>query len=304
MKKYDIIIVGAGPAGLTAGIYAGRTSKKTLLLDKDMAGGVARKVPLMENYPGFDIISGMVLIEKIRAQTLKNAEISELETINDIIKLDKDEYNFKIITGKEEYLTKAIILATGSKYKKLNIEGEKEFLGKGVSYCATCDGMFFKEKDVAIIGGGNSALQEAIYLNDLGCNVTIVHRRDKFRADKYLQEKIKELNINIIYNSIPLKIEGENLLNSITLRDNKNKEFKLKVDGVFVAIGSTPQVELAKILNVSLDKNNYIITDKNQKTNIEFVYSAGDVTGGVKQWIVASGEGAISAISAYNDLEI
>ncbi|MCC7554437.1 MAG: FAD-dependent oxidoreductase [Methanobacteriaceae archaeon] len=303
MKEYDIIIIGAGPAGLTAGIYGGRQGKKTLILDKDLVGGVGREVPAMENYPGFDIIAGIKLIEKIQKQTEKNSEIRELESIKRIDKIKDLDFNFNIETDKDEYLCKAIILATGSSYRHLNVEGEKEFLGRGVAYCATCDGMFFRGKDVAIVGGGNSSLQEAIYLTNIGCNVTIIHRRDKFRADIFLQERIKEKGINVIYSSQVKKIEGKNSVESITLLNNKNEEYKLKVSGVFISIGYDPQTELAEKLGVELDEKKYIKTDKSQKTNIEYVYSAGDVTGGIKQWIVASSEGAISALSAYNDLE-
>ncbi|WP_409200909.1 NAD(P)/FAD-dependent oxidoreductase [Methanobrevibacter sp. DSM 116169] len=303
MEKYDIIIIGAGPAGLTAGLYAGRQGKKTLVIDKNISGGAGRQVPAMENYPGFELIAGVSLIEKMKDQCVKNSDLHEFETIKSIEKIEDDNYNFKIITNKEDYNTKALILATGSTFRHLNVEGEKEFLGKGVAYCATCDGMFFKGKKVAMVGGGNSALQEAIYLYNIGCDVTIIHRRDKFRGDAFLQQKIKDKGINVIYNSNVKKIEGKNVVESITIVDNENNETKLNLSAVFIAIGSVPQTELAESLDVELDEDNYIKTDKSQRTNLRNVYASGDITGGVKQWVVACSEGAIAALSAYDDLE-
>ena len=195
MNQYDIIIIGAGPGGLTAGIYAGRQGTKNLIIDKDLAGGLGREVPEMENYPGFDNISGLELIEKMKAQAIKNCELHELEDVTEIAKTD-DEYRFTVKTNKDTYQSKTIILATGSSHRQLGAKGEGEFKGKGVSYCATCDGFFFAGRDIIMVGGGNSALQEALYLKNLGANVTIIHRRDEFRAQKHLQNMIKEAGIN------------------------------------------------------------------------------------------------------------
>ena len=300
MKTYDIIIVGAGPGGLTAGIYAGRQGSKTLVLDKGLAGGIGREVPLMENYPGFDTVSGFELVEKMKLQCMKFVELHENENVVDITK-NKDK--FLVTTPKDKYCGKTIILATGSSHKQLEIPGEKEYLGKGVSYCATCDGLFFKDKDVVIVGGGNSALQEAIFLDNIGCSVTIIHRRNKLRAQQYLQKEVEKRNINIIYNTTVEEIKGDIFLESIILKNvetNIQKEFK--TNGIFVSIGYIPHNDLAKKLNVNLTKQGEIITDKHQKTNIKNVYSAGDICKGLRQWIVACGEGAIAATSAYNGL--
>lgn len=300
MKTYDIIIVGAGPGGLTAGIYAGRQGTKTLILDKGLAGGIGREVPLMENYPGFDTISGFELVEKMKLQCMKYVELHENEIVKNI---EKNNDNFLVTTHKDEYCGKTIILATGSSHKHLEIPGEEEYLGKGVSYCATCDGLFFKDKDAIMIGGGNSALQEAIFLDNVGCNVTIIHRRDELRAQQYLQKEIKERNIDVIYDTTVEEIKGNALVNFVILKNVKTNEYsEFKTQGVFVGIGYKPHNELAKKLNVELSESGEIITDKHQRTNIENVYSAGDICGGLRQWIVACGEGAIAATSAYEDI--
>ena len=312
MENYDIIIIGAGPAGLTAGMYAGRQNSKTLVIDKGMAGGLGLEVPMMQNYPGFDLIAGMELIQKMKAQSENYCEILENTVIDSIEKTD-DGFHLKtknsplLISGgdegEKEFFTKSIILATGASHRHLNIPGEEEFLGRGVAYCATCDGMFFIGKDILMVGGGNSAAQEALYLKNLGCNVKLVHRRDELRCEHHLQKALEENGIEVLWNSTIQEIKGEMVVDSVTLlRDGAEEDYK--TDAVFVAIGDDPSNELAKDLGVALDDDGYIITDKNQATNVKGVYSAGDITGGVKQWIVACGEGAVAAISAYNDMNL
>jgi len=302
MEKYDIIIIGAGPGGLTAGIYAGRQGTKNLIIDRDLAGGLGREVPEMENYPGFENISGLELIEKMKAQAIKNCELHEMEEVTEIIKND-DEYRFTVKTNKDEYLSKTIILATGSSHRHLEAKGEEEFKGKGVSYCATCDGFFFQGRDIVMVGGGNSALQEALYLNNLGANVTLIHRRDEFRAQKELQNQIKEAGINTILNATVEEIKGEMLVESVILKDTKTGDLsELPINGVFISVGYIPHTELAKQLGVELDPSGHIIIDTEQKTNVDYVYAIGDVCVGLKQWIVACGEGAVAATSAYHDL--
>ncbi len=302
MDKYDIIIIGAGPGGLTAGIYAGRQGTKNLIIDRDLAGGLGREVPEMENYPGFDNISGLELIEKMKAQAIKNTELHEMEEVLEIKKTD-DEYRFTVKTNKDEYLSKTIILATGSSHRHLEAKGEEEFKGKGVSYCATCDGFFFAGRDIIMVGGGNSALQEALYLKNLGANVTLVHRRDEFRAQKHLQNLINEKEIPTILNATVEEIKGSMLVESVTLKDTQTGELKdIETNGVFISVGYLPHTELAKQLGVELDESGHIIIDKNQKTNVDYVYAIGDVCVGLKQWVVACGEGAVAATSAYNDM--
>ena len=306
MENYDIIIIGAGPAGLTAGLYAGRQNSKALVIDRGLAGGLGSEVPMMENYPGFDLISGMELISKMKPQCEKFSEIRENQIIEDIEKRDDGIYiKTKSSIGDDfnEYLTKSVILATGASHRHLNVPGENEFLGRGVAYCATCDGMFFVNRNVLMVGGGNSAAQEALYLKNIGCNVKIVHRRDSLRCEHRLEELLQEKGVEILWNSTIKEIKGDMAVNSVTLvRDGVEEEYE--TDAVFVAIGDEPSNGLAKQLGVELDENGYIITDKSQSTNVSGVYAAGDITGGVKQWIVACGEGAVAAISAYQDSEL
>ena len=312
MQEYDIIIIGAGPAGLTAGMYAGRQNSKTLVIDKGMAGGLGLEVPMMQNYPGFDLIAGMELIQKMKAQSENYCEIMENTVIDSIEKTDdgfiiKTKNSPLLMTsddeGKKEFITKSIILATGASHKHLNVPGEEEFLGRGVAYCATCDGMFFIGRDVLMVGGGNSAVTEALYLKNLGCNVKLVHRRDELRCEHHLQKALEENGIEVLWNSTIEEIKGDMAVESVTLlRDGKEEDFK--TDAVFVAIGEDPSNDLAKELGVALDDAGYIITDKSQATNVDGIYSAGDITGGVKQWVVACGEGAVAAISAYEFLNL
>ena len=312
MQEYDIIIIGAGPAGLTAGMYAGRQNSKTLVIDRGMAGGLGLEVPMMQNYPGFDLIAGMELIQKMKAQSENYSEIME-NTIIDSIEKTEEGFHLKtknsplLMTsdndGKKEFLTQSIILATGASHRHLNVTGENEFLGRGVAYCATCDGMFFIGKDVLMVGGGNSAAQEALYLNNLGCNVKLVHRRDELRCEHHLQKALEDNGIEILWNSTIEEIKGDIAVESVTLlRDGKKEDYK--TDAVFIAIGDDPSNDLAKELGVALDDAGYIITDKSQATNVDGIYAAGDITGGVKQWVVACGEGAVAAISAYEFLNL
>lgn len=303
MEQYDIIIIGAGPGGLTAGIYAGRQGTKNLIIDRDLAGGIGREVPLMENYPGFDNISGLELVEKMKAQAIKNCDLKEMEEVTEIKKTD-EKYQFTVKTNKDTYKSKTIILATGSSHRPLNVKGEEEFKGKGVSYCATCDGFFFTGRDVIMIGGGNSALQEALYLKNLGANVTVVHRRDEFRAQKRLQDQIMEAEIPTILNATVEEIKGDMLVESVILKDTQTGELReLPTNGIFVSVGYIPHTELANQLDVNLDESGHIIIDKKQKTNVDHVYAIGDVCVGLKQWVVACGEGAVAATSAFEDLK-
>ncbi|MCQ2972363.1 MAG: FAD-dependent oxidoreductase [archaeon] len=302
MEKYDIIIIGAGPAGLTAGIYAGRQGTSALILDKDAAGGKSREIAKMENYPGFKEISGSELIDKMNDQ-MQNTVLEEFNHVETIAKIEEGEYNFKINTIKNTYLSKTLILTTGTIRKQLNVKGEEEFKGRGVSYCATCDGMFFKGKDIIVAGGGNTTLEEALFLNNLGCNVTIIHKKSKLKAEEFLQNKITEKEIKVLLNTKIEEIKGEQIVSSVIIKkDSEVRE--IPINGIFISEDYKPQNTLVKELNIELDETNHIKTDKNQRTNIEYVYAAGDVCGGLKQWVVACAEGAIAATSAYEDLKI
>ncbi len=298
-----MVIIGSGPAGLTAAIYSGRQNFKTLILEKALVGGTGLMVPLMENYPGFDMISGRKLIELMKTQTMRHAEIKELEEVQ---KVEYYEELLKISTTKGSYTSKSIILATGSKHRFLNIPGEAEFLGRGVSYCATCDGPLFVGRRVLVIGGGNSAAQQAIYLDSIGVLVAIVHRRNELRAEIYLQKLLEDKDIPIIWNSELKMIKGDQLVQSAVLYNNKTeKKEEVVTDGVFVAVGEIPSNQVARDMGVEIDeRSGYIITDKGQRTNLPRVYAAGDVTIGNNQWLIACSEGAVAALSAYQDIQI
>lgn len=300
MDEYDVIIVGAGPAGLTAGIYSGRQGFKTLIFDKTGAGGMGLMVPMMENYPGFEMISGNKLVLKMKKQALKYSKIKEMEEITKI-KLLNDKV--KVSSQKDDYMARSIIICTGSRHRELGVPGELDFIGRGVCYCAVCDGLLFKGKDVLMVGGGNTAVQEALYLKNIGCNVTIIHRRDELRAEKYLQNKLPEKNIPIIWNSVVEEIKGKDRVESVVLINIETGEKQeIKTDGIFIAIGEIPSNDLASSIGVEIDRSGYILTDKSQRTNIPKVYAAGDITGGIRQWVVACAEGAVASLSAYNDL--
>lgn len=298
---FDVAIVGAGPAGLTAGIYCARYGLKTIIFEDPTNISQLAIAPFIENYPGFEG-SGFDLIKKMKEQALKFGATHKFEKVVDIKKNGKQ---FIIKTDKSEYEAKAIILATGGKHKELGVEGEKEFRGRGVSYCAVCDGFFFKGKKVIVVGGGNSALVEAMYLKDLGCDVTVVHRRDKFKADEIIQRQFYEKNIPVLWNTVVEKIVGTNKVEKVILRNVKTGEkSEMEVNGVFIAIGIEPQTELALKLGVELDSEGYIKVDRNQATNVEGVFAAGDCCNNpLKQVITACGDGAIAAYSAYQFLK-
>lgn len=294
---YELGIIGAGPAGYSAAIYAARAGIKPILLDKGMGGGLAAVAPNIENYAGFDSISGFELTEKMKSHAKKYTQMNFGEEITDVTKT-KD--GFSIQTSKAKYSVKAILICTGTEHRKLNAPGEAELQGKGISYCATCDGFFFKNKVVAVVGGGNSALIEAIYLKQIGCKeVYVIHRRDQLRAEKSYQDEAVEKGVKIIYNTHIESINGSDKVDFLELHDVKSdKKSKLSVDGVFISVGEEPQNSLAKKLGVKLDERGFIVIDKQGRTNVKGVYAAGDITGGLRQVVTAAAEGAIAALSS------
>ncbi len=297
MIEYELAVIGAGPAGFSAGIYAGRAGIKTVIFDKGNGGGLAAIAPNIENYAGFESITGVELVEKMR----KHAEkYSDLHMYEEVTSIKKNNEKFIIETTNDKYKVGAIILAMGTDHRKLDVPGEKEFTGRGVSYCATCDGFFFKGKNVAVIGGGNTALIESIYLKQVGCKtVYVIHRRDKLRAEKAYEDEAIEKGIEILFNKTVKQINGDELVKSLTLIDTKtNEETELPIDGIFVSIGVIPQNELAKKLKVKLTEQGYIIVDPQMRTNIKGVYAAGDITGGLRQVVTAVAKGAIAALTS------
>lgn len=302
MDEYDVIIVGSGPAGLTAALYSGRQNFKTLVLEKALVGGMGSIVPLLENYPGFELIAGKQLVDIMKDQALKYAEIKDRENVEEI---EIKEDIIKIGTDKSEYITKTVILATGAKHRQLGVPGEDKFLGRGVAYCAMCDGPIFVGRKVLVVGGGNSAVQQALYLDNIGVLVALVHRRDELRAEGYLQDELEKRDIPVFWDSEVEEIRGLQVVESILMHNRKTgKKEEIPTDGVFIAVGEIPSNQLAKKMGLDLDKHGYIVTDKAQRTNISRIYAAGDITGGVNQWVVACSEGAVAALSAYQDIQI
>ena len=289
---YDIVIVGAGPAGLTAAIYALRANKKVLVLEAKSYGGQIVNASKVENYPGIASISGFEFATNLYEQVKSLGAEFKFETV---IRVE----DHTVITDSNTYKAKAIILATGALNRKLNIKGEKELIGKGVSYCATCDGNFYKNKDVAVIGGGNTALEDAIYLSNIDHKVYIIHRRDTFRGeDKYVSELKNKDNIEFIMNANVISINGDVCVTDIELDNGKN----LKVDGVFIAVGQEPKNDIFANI-VDLD-NGYIKADENMHTNKKHIYAAGDTrVKGLRQLTTAVSDGAIAATEAIKEME-
>ena len=281
---YDCIIVGAGTAGLTAAIYLRRASKKVLVLEAKSYGGQIVNALKIENYPGEPNISGFEFAEKIYNQSLDLGTEILFEKVINI----ENNFDYKeVITSKNRYKCKAIILATGSDNRKLELENEDNLIGKGISYCATCDGNFYKDKIVAVIGGGKTAIEDALYLSDIASKVYLIHRRDLDKIDKE--------NIETISNSNIVKIYGDNKLGSIDIKNKDGKITNIKIDGLFIAIGRIPDNQnFAKLIN--LDEKGYIISNEECNTNVPGIFVAGDArTKKVRQLVTAAGDGAIAA---------
>ena len=297
---YDVVIIGGGPAGLTAAIYTARARLKTLIIEKAGCGGQMAITDLLENYPGFSGINGFDLAAKLEAQARDfGAEI----TYDEALSIEDGEIK-KVITANGKFETKTIIVAAGTKVKGTGIPGEEKFIGKGVSFCAVCDAPFYKGKDVLVIGGGDSALQEALYLAKFAKNVTIIHRRDQFRAAKILQERLSaHKNISVMYDTIPEEIAGDSAIDHVRLSNVKTGEKQnLKVSGVFVFIGLIPNTLADSKLKV--DEAGYIITDENMAASIAGVFACGDIRKkGLRQVVTAAADGAQAAISAQHYIE-
>ena len=297
---YDVVIIGAGPAGLTAGIYAGRAGLDTLIIDSKQVGGTVNNAPLIENYPGFDAIEGMKLTETIANQTKKYAKIMEFTPVVEVVKNDE---TFIIKTKDEDIESKNVIFATGTTVRSLDVPGVKEYAGRGVSYCAVCDGNFFVGREVLVVGGGNSAAVEALYLNRIGVKCSLVHRRDKLRCDDKLQKDLEENNIKIYWNCELKSVGGDVFVENATLINNKtNEKINLDINGVFISIGHDPNSQLAQSTGVECNEFGYIIVDGNMSTSLDGIYAAGDVTGGIKQITVATAQGAIASSDIQSKL--
>jgi thioredoxin reductase (NADPH) len=300
---HQLIILGGGPAGLTAGLYAARDRLQVMLVEKGVEGGQVLVTDWIDNYPGFpEGLSGFDLIEKMAAQ----AKRFELETKNaNVIKVELTEAKKKLIFESGEELTcQALIICTGARPNKLGIPGEQELTGKGVSYCATCDGPFFRDQEILVVGGGDTAIQEADFLTKFASKVTVIHRRDELRATKVLQEKaFANERIEFIWNSNVVAIEGEKEVERVRIRNNNGEEREIAASGVFILIGTIPNSEILPLEQLGADEFGFVITDNEMRTRVDGVMAAGDIRSKrVRQVINAAGEGAVAAIAAEHYL--
>ncbi|PKP55932.1 thioredoxin-disulfide reductase [Candidatus Atribacteria bacterium HGW-Atribacteria-1] len=304
---YDAIIIGGGPAGLTAGIYLSRARMNTLLIEKALPGGQAVLTEIIENYPGFPIgIAGPELMQKMEEQAVRfGLKIEYGEAAEVKIKVGKEDKVKIVKINNQEYRTLTIILASGAEASKLEVPGEEELRGRGISYCATCDAPFFKDQKIVVVGGGDTAIEEALYLTKFAQEVTLIHRRDRLRATKILQERIfANKKINFTWDSVVTKILGSEKVEGILIKNKKTGEEKeISCQGVFVFVGNIPN---SKFLNelIKLDKRGYILTDDNMMTSKEGIYACGDVRKKLlRQVVTACGEGATAAFAAQKYIE-
>ena len=304
MSEYDLVIIGSGPAGFTAAIYAGRSDLKTLLIEGPQPGGQLTITSDIENFPGFpEAVGGAELMERMRRQAEKFGTKFLTKVVT---KLDLSTRPFRVYVGEDEIVCKTLIFATGASARWLNIESETKLRGKGVSACATCDGFFFRDKDVVVVGGGDTAIEEALFLTKFAKTVSIIHRRDKLRATSVLQKRaMSNSKIRFEWNSIVKEIKdvNEDKVTGVILKDTKSDEERLlKCDGVFVAIGHVPNTDLVKE-RVELDSEGYVNTD-GVKTNVKGVFAAGDCQDKLYwQAVTAAGSGCMAALEASKCLE-
>lgn len=295
---YDVIIIGAGPAGLSSALHLLRANKKVLLLEAKSYGGQIINAYKVENYPGIDSISGFDYATNLYRQVINLGGEIRYEMVT---RINDDK---TVFTDKNEYKAKAIIIATGATNRRLNVANEREFLGKGVSYCATCDGNFYRNKDVAVVGGGNTALEDALYLSDLANKVYLIHRRDEFNGEyKYLNELRNKNNVEFVLNSTINKIIGDNHVEKLELINNNNESKTISVNGLFIAIGQEPKNEIFANI-VELDQKGYIKTIEDVKTKSNGIYVAGDTrVKELRQLTTAVSDGAIAASIAIKEMK-
>lgn len=295
----DLLIVGGGPAGLTAGIYAERSGLKTAIVERDALGGQVALTPVVENYPGFTQVGGKTLVDIMVTHALQYVSIFQGEQVLEITPGDP----FVVQTSRRQFNARTILLATGATHRNLGVPGEQPFSGRGVSYCATCDGPLFKGRKVFMVGGGNSAVTEALHLHNMGVDVTLVHRRDTLRAQDVLSKQLTDNHIPILWNSEIKEIKGNERVEKVVVFNKQTGEFtELAADGVFIAIGYEPAVDLAEKAGVELNEEGYIKHDQFHRTNIPGIYSAGDVEGGYKQIVTATGQGSAAAMTIFEDM--
>ena len=301
---YELIIIGAGPAGLTAGLYAGRYRINTLILEKINVGGQILSSPTIENFPGFPTgIGTQELIERFKKQVDELGVNIEMEEVLEIVAKSKDSI-YEVKAKEKKYQTKSIIIATGAQPKRLNIEGEERLIGRGVSYCGTCDGPLFRDKDIAVIGGGDRAVEEVIFLSGYAKKVNLIHRRNELRASGILQEKAqKNPKINFVLESVVEEIIGQNRVEGLKVKNTKTESVTtIACQGVFISVGIKPDTDFIKN-QLHLDESGFIITDQDLKTSCEGIFASGDCRKkSLYQVISACSEGATAADSAQKFL--
>lgn len=301
-KIYDVVIIGAGPAGMTAAVYTSRANMSTLMLEKGIPGGQMANTEDIENFPGFDHILGPDLSNKMFEHSKKFGAEYAYADVKQVV--DEKPYK-RILAGKKEFLAKSVIVATGSSYRKTGVPGEEKLSGRGVSWCAVCDGAFFKEKELVVIGGGDSAVEEANYLTRFASKVTIIHRRDELRAQKILQKRaFDNEKIDFIWSHTVEEILGDEKVSGVRIKDAKTGEVRdFNCDGVFIYIGMDPITEAVKDLGIT-NEAGYIITDENMSTAVEGIFAAGDVREKqLRQIVTATGDGSQAALSAQHYVE-
>ena len=299
LVETDVVIVGGGPAGLAAGIYAVRSGLKSVVVERGALGGQVAITPIVENYPGLSRVPGKTLVDITVSHALEYVQIFQGE---EVLEIQPGEI-VTVITSRRRFLARAVILATGANYARLGAPGEMRLAGRGVSYCATCDGPLFKGKKVVVVGGGNSAATETLHLHNIGVQVTMVHRRDAFRAQEYLVKNIFANDIPVLWDTEIKEIRGKERVNEVVLVNNKTGETTVfPTDGVFIAVGYTPTVELAVKTGIELTPDGFIKRDDHHRTNIPRIYSGGDVEGGYKQIVTAMAQGSEAAMSVFEDL--
>ena len=299
LVENDLVVIGGGPAGLAAGIYAERSGLKAAVIEKDALGGQVALTPVVENYPGFTSVGGKTLVDIMVSHALQYVQIFAGEEVLEI----EPGAPITVKTSRRKFHTKSVLLATGAKHRNLGVPGELRLSGKGVSYCATCDGPLFKGKKVIMVGGGNSAVTEALHLFHQGVDVTLVHRRDRLRAQEFLAKQLEANHIPVLWNTEVKEILGKERVQEVLLTNNQSGEqTRLEVNGVFIAIGYEPSVELARKLGIELNEEGFIKHDEKHRTNIAGIYSAGDVEGGYKQIVTATGQGSAAAMTIFEDL--
>lgn len=294
----DLVIIGGGPAGLSAGIYAARSGLKSVVVEKGVLGGQVATTPVVENYPGLKQIGGKTLVDIMVTHALEYIQIFPGE---EVVEINPGE-PIIVQTSRRKFNTKVVLLATGASYRTLKVPGELRLSGHGVSYCSTCDGPLFKGRKVIVVGGGNSAATEALHMHHIGVDVTLIHRRNTLKAQDFLIKNLKQNNIPILFNTEVKEIRGKHNVEEVLLYNNKTQETStVAISGVFIAIGYDPAVGLARKTGIELTEEGYIKHEQ-YRTNIPGIYSAGDVAGGYKQIVTAAGHGAEAALTIFEDL--